>query len=234
MDETVSAILEGMAARRLSRGELAGKTGYSESHLHKILSGNRPLSPSTVRRISSALDIEIGQRTYPVQPAVSPDELGAYSRTSVSWMEANYLAIRRSFHDRDSIIAYAIVVEWDSNGPWLAFRSSDDFSSPVLQRGRVSFSTRTGHFYLLASDLGRFDLTILGNPDDAGRLHGLCTTAYLRNGLPTPASTAISLLPTGAEAEFPLCGPITRESEAYSLYSGLLSRAAMDGLARVE
>ncbi|MBB3859617.1 hypothetical protein GGQ88_000857 [Novosphingobium hassiacum] len=149
-------------------------------------------------------------------------------------MEGVYLAVRHSFNHADTIIAYAVVIEWDDTAAVLSFVTRDDFTGPALQQGRVSFSTRTGHSYLLTNDFGRFELTVLGRPIEDGRLLGLCTTAFMHQRRPTPASSAIALMPVSLHVEdLPTCGPVNVGGAAFADYSEWLRSAERDGFARV-
>lgn len=234
MNDTAAAILKSMAAKRISREELAHRAGISVSSLHKILAGSRDPSYAQLVRVGNALELELTEPSRSIVPSqIAPDEFGAYTRAAVRWMEGAYLAIRHSFNQSETIVAYAVTVEWDDEAAVLHFVSSDDFTGPALQRGKISFSIRTGHSYLLSSELGRFDLTILGRPADEGRLLGLSTTAFLHMGKPTPASSAITLVPVDIDGELPICGPVTPDDPHFASYSEWLRSAERDGFARV-
>lgn len=61
-------------------------------------------------------------------------ELGAYSRASVSWLEGDYLTLRPSFGEDKAIFAYITEIGWDFDAGHLNFRERE--------RSDVSFSQR--------------------------------------------------------------------------------------------
>lgn len=232
MSDALTEIKRAIELQRVSRKRLAFEAGISESSLEKILSGNRPLSFGALSKLEAALGLEPASPS-PQRAQIAPEDHGAYTRTAVRWMEGAYLAVRHSFHADGALIAFAVMVGWDEAHATLSFITSDDFTGPALQRGRVSFSTRTGHSYFVTSDLGRFDLMVLGRPAEGGRLSGLCTTAFLERGSPIPASSAITFAPIELEGALPVCGRITPDAAEYAIYLEWLRVVERDGQARL-
>src|SRR5215213_10031392 len=100
---TALRIREELARRRLSRQWLADEARVSLSTLEKALSGHRPFTLATVVRLETALGVALRGGKPPernlVSTTLAPDELGAYSRAAVHWLEGEYLTLRPSFSE---------------------------------------------------------------------------------------------------------------------------------------
>src|SRR5438874_8628201 len=102
-DAVALRVREELARRRLSRQWLADEARISLSTLEKALSGRRPFTLATVVRMEAALGLEL-RNGAAATPAVSaardgfaPEEMGAYARPAVRWLEGEYLTLRPSF-----------------------------------------------------------------------------------------------------------------------------------------
>ena len=212
---TALRIREELARRRLSRQWLADEARVSLSTLEKALSGHRPFTLATVVRLEGALGVALrgskAPEPSPDGPAgLAPEEMGAYSRVAVHWLEGEYLTLRRSFSETGSIYAYRTLIAWDEATRCLAFHESSRLDRGFEQHGFVSFPHLSGHIYLVTNVEGQYRVAILGRPSQQGALYGILTTLAAGAGAQlTPAATPIALLPISrrAESEFGLIRP---------------------------
>jgi transcriptional regulator with XRE-family HTH domain len=215
---TALRIREELARRRLSRQWLADEARVSLSTLEKALSGQRPFTLATVVRLEAALAVALrspraAQRDGDSGPGLAPEEMGAYSRAAVRWLEGEYLTLRPAFSEPGSIYAYRTLIAWDEASCCLTFAESSRLDSGFEQHGFVSFPHLSGHIYLVTSVDGQYRVAILGRPSPDGALNGVLTTLAAGAGAQlTPAATAITLLPTSRreEAEFGVIRPDNR------------------------
>lgn len=220
---TAMRIREELARRRLSRQWLADEARVSLSTLEKALSGQRPFTLATVVRLEGALGVALRIGKAPEREAadnrLAPDEMGAYSRSAVHWLEGEYLTLRRSFSEADSVFAYRTLIEWHEDTHCLSFSESSRLDRDFEQHGFVSFPHLSGHIYLVTNVEGQYRIAILGRPTRAGALNGVLTTLAAGSGAQlTPATTPITLLPMSrrAEAEVGLIRPGDKCHAEYS------------------
>ncbi|MEO7827449.1 MAG: helix-turn-helix transcriptional regulator [Allosphingosinicella sp.] len=220
---TAMRIREELARRRLSRQWLADEARVSLSTLEKALSGQRPFTLATVVRLEGALGVALRAGKAPERAAadnrLAPDEMGAYSRSAVHWLEGEYLTLRRSFSEADSVFAYRTLIEWHEDTHCLSFSESSRLDRDFEQHGFVSFPHLSGHIYLVTNVEGQYRIAILGRPTRAGALNGVLTTLAAGSGAQlTPATTPITLLPMSrrAEAEVGLIRPGDKCHAEYS------------------
>ena len=220
---TAMRIREELARRRLSRQWLADEAKVSLSTLEKALSGQRPFTLATVVRLEGALGVALRSVRAPErgQPDsnLAPDEMGAYSRAAVHWLEGEYLTLRRSFSEAESIFAYRTLIEWHEDTHCLSFSESSRLDRDFEQHGFVSFPHLSGHIYLVTNFEGQYRIAILGRPSRAGTLNGVLTTLASGSGAQLiPATTPIALLPTArlTEAEVGLIRPGDKCHAEYS------------------
>ena len=211
---TALRIREELARRRLSRQWLADEAKVSLSTLEKALSGHRPVTLAPVVRLEGALGVVLrggkAPERSPDSGTLAADEMGAYSRAAVHWLEGEYLTLRRSFSEPGSVYAYRTLIAWDEESHCLAFHESSRLDQSFEQHGFVSFPHLSGHIYLVTNVEGQYRIAILGRPSPQGALYGILTTLAAGAGAQlTPASTPIALLPISrrAEAEFGLIRP---------------------------
>ncbi|HEX8062904.1 MAG TPA: helix-turn-helix transcriptional regulator [Allosphingosinicella sp.] len=220
---TALRIREELARRRLSRQWLADEARVSLSTLEKALSGQRPFTLATVVRLEGALGVALRASKAPEPAAadtgLAPDDMGAYSRAAVHWLEGEYLTLRRSFSESDAIFAYRTLIEWHEETHCLSFSESSRLDRDFEQHGFVSFPHLSGHIYLVTNFEGQYRIAILGRPSRAGALNGVLTTLAAGSGAQlTPAATPIALLPMSrrAEAEVGLIRPGDKCHAEYS------------------
>ena len=221
---TALRIREELARRRLSRQWLADEAKVSLSTLEKALSGQRPFTLATVVRLEGALGVALraGKAPEPSgegSAALAAEEMGAYSRAAVRWLEGEYLTLRRSFSEPGAIYAYRTLIAWDEASHCLAFHESSRLDRGFEQHGFVSFPHLSGHIYLVTNVEGQYRIAILGRPSPQGALNGVLTTLAAGAGAQlTPTATPIALLPMNrrGEAEFGLIRPGDRCHAEYS------------------
>ena len=140
--QIAETIREEIARRRISRQALAELAKLSLSTLEKALGGRRPFTLATTVRLEQALGVSLRKAESAAAPAaavihgdVAADNLGAYSRRAVTWLEGNYLTLRPSFGDRNAIFAYYTEIAWDQAASCLGFRESERLDAAYGQFG---------------------------------------------------------------------------------------------------
>src|SRR3954468_3381481 len=118
--QVAETIREEIARRRISRQSLAEQAKLSLSTLEKVLGGRRPFTLATTVRLEQALGVSLRKTpdipiaAPPTKGDIAPDNLGAYSRRAVAWIEGTYITVRPSFGDKDAIFAYRTEIAWDA------------------------------------------------------------------------------------------------------------------------
>src|SRR5690242_16318558 len=174
--QVAATVREELARRRISRQQLAGLAKISMSTLEKALSGRRPFTLATTIRLEEALGVALrrpesnGVSTIANGNGVAPDDLGAYARRSVLWIEGTYLTIRPSFGERDSLYAYRTDIVWDEAQSSLVFREGDRLDSDFTQYGSVSVPNQSGHIYLVTNRHGQYRLITVSRPTITGEM----------------------------------------------------------------
>ncbi|HEY0113938.1 MAG TPA: helix-turn-helix transcriptional regulator [Allosphingosinicella sp.] len=232
---TVSAkVREELARRRLSRQWLADEARISISTLEKALSGRRPFSLGTVVRMEEALGITLRSvdRRSPASPTgLAPEEMGAYARVGVSWLEGEYLTLRPSFGEPGVVYAYETFITWDDACGCLRFTEAARLDPDFRQEGFVSFPNLSGHIYLVTNRAGQYRLAILGRPSANGAMNGVLTTLVAGKGSQlTPAAAPISLVPVARVDELAL-GLVRPGDRCYEPYRERLERITDAGYA---
>lgn len=221
-------IREELARKRLTRQHLADKAKISLSTIEKALSGQRPFTLATVVRLEEALQLPLRRHKSSEangEAASAPQSLGSYSHPAVSWLEGDYVTIRRSFSDPAAVYVYLTEIKWDKTLSHLIFRESERADAQYKQDGAVSVPHQSGYIYLVTNKSGQYRLVVLSRPMISGEMYGLLTT--LQSGKATqltPISTPVVLAPLkgfGVEAEF---GVIDKESKCFERYTKLLKR----------
>ncbi len=197
-----AAVREELARRRISRQRPADDARISISTLEKALSGRWPFTLATTIRLEEALGRRLREpaqtpsHAAPSAGALAPDDLGAYARLAVGWLEGEYLTIRPSFEGVDVIFAHRTEVFWDEDASALAFREAAREDRAFTQHGMASLPTQSGLIYLVTNSHGQYRLAVFGRPTIKGELYGLLTTLYAGTGSHlTPSSAAVALLP---------------------------------------
>lgn len=139
-------VREEIARRRISRQLLADEARISLSTLEKALSGHRPFTLATIIRLEQAMGVALREQAgeAPAQLARNgnshaAEELGAYSRASVSWLEGDYLTLRPSFGEDKAIFAYITEIGWISMPGISIFVSVNVLTSRSHNRGLSPF-----------------------------------------------------------------------------------------------
>jgi DNA-binding phage protein len=207
-EDVALQVREELARRRLSRQWLADEAKVSVSTLEKALSGRRPFTLPTVVRLEEALGLKLRRPEHaPDHPAngLAPDDLGAYSRASVHWLEGDYLTLRPSFSDPEAVYAYRTLIEWKDDLSHLCFHEAARMDAEFSQSGSVSFPHVSGHIYLVTEQFGQYRMAIFGRPTITGEMNGVLTTLIAGDGSQlTPAAAPIALVPirSGADPQF--------------------------------
>lgn len=229
-------IREELARRRLSRQWLADAARISVSTLEKALAGSRPFTLMTTIRLEEALGISLrsaAKGADPAGPSLAPDELGAYARPAVSWLEGDYLTLRPSAGEAGSVYAHLIEIRWDDTRGLLTFREAQRVDAEFAQSGVVSVSNLSGHVYLITNDLGQYRLIILGRPTIAGELYGVLTTLQVGQGTSLmPVTMPIALVPL-RDGIAPAIGRISPDHTRFAEYRRHVDRVTGDGFARL-
>ena len=233
-EQLAERIREELGRRRLTRQWLADKAQVSLSTLEKALSGQRPFTTGTLVRIEGALGIALRPRPELDRPAgIAPEELGAYARAAVRWLEGDYLTIRPAFAIEGALYAYRTLIAWDDEVSHLVFREGERADAAYTQRGDLALPHQSGHIYLVTREAGQFRLAVLARPTIAGALYGLLTTLQAPGGSRlSPVSCPIALLPLAGGAP-PLFGVRRHGDEGFEGLAASLAEVEGEGFARL-
>ena len=224
--QVAATVREELARRRISRQHLAEQAKLSISTLEKALGGRRPFTLATTVRLEQALGVSLrkGADAAPANGDIAPDNLGAYARRAVTWLEGTYLTLRPSFGEKDSIYAYRTEILWDAAASRLVFREAERMDAAYAQFGEVAVPNQSGHFYLVTNRSGQHRLITLSRPTIAGEMYGIIATLLAgRGSLLTPIAAPIALLPIRNVAT-PTFGRITPNDANYAAYRKELRR----------
>lgn len=226
------AVREELARRRMTREQLAHLAKVSVSTLEKALSGRRPFTLATIVRVEEALGVGLrkpsGAEVSLAMPgpshAAAPDELGAYSRPAVGWLEGSYLTLRHSFGDPTAVYAYRTDISWSEQAGCLVFREAERVDADFTQFGNVSVPHQSGHIYLVTNRHGQYRLIVVARPTINEEMHGILTTLQAGRGAAlTPVATPIVLVRSSRIKD--LCyGRIDVRHPMHSRYHALLER----------
>jgi len=235
-DPLTDRIREELGRRRASRQWLANEARISLSTLEKGLAGQRRFTTATLVRIESALGVALRARGRDQDERggnIAPDELGAYARPAVRWLEGDYLTVRPSFGIEQALYAYCTSILWDTEEAHLVFRESERADVAYTQRGDVALSNQSGHVYLLTREEGQFRLAILSRPSITRALCGtLSTLQASAGGRLMPVACPLVLVPLRLRplARFGLFRP---GDEGHGELAGLLGIVEAEGFARL-
>lgn len=232
--ESVALVVrEELARRRLSRQWLADEAKVSLSTLEKALAGRRPFTLATVVRLEEALGTHLRAPAARVQTAsklFAPEEMGAYARPAVQWLEGTYVTLRPSFSERGAVFAYLTSIAWDDARAHLTFSEAARTDSDYEQKGFVSFPVLSGAIYLVTISDGQYRVAILNRPSGGGLSGILLTLAAGEGAQLTPAAVPIALMPTAGRE--PVVGVIREGDECYSDYRDCVDRVTGRGYAQ--
>jgi transcriptional regulator with XRE-family HTH domain len=234
-DVVALKVREELARRRLSRQWLADEARISISTLEKALAGRRPFTLGTVIRLEEALKVELRAAPAPAatptqNSGFAPEEMGAYARPAVRWLEGTYLTLRPSFEEPSAIYAYRTTIAWDEESSHLRFAESARVDAEFTQKGFVSFPHLSGHIYLVTMFEGQYRLILLGRPSAKGAMCGVLTSLVSGAGSQlTPASAPITLIPANDGA--PTLGLIRPGMDCYGEYRQRIDQIPARGYA---
>lgn len=224
-----ATIREEIARRRISRLELAERAKISISTLEKALAGRRPFTLATTIRLEEALGVTLrngsnGASAPAGATGIAPDDLGAYARRSVLWIEGTYLTLRPSFGERGAIYAYRTDIVWDDGHSSLVFRESERLDSDFTQFGSVAVPNQSGYIYLVTNRHGQYRLITVSRPTITGEMHGILTTLLAGRGSQlTPIASPIAFVPLGAVQDV-VFGRVAPEHAMHARYQLYLKR----------
>jgi transcriptional regulator with XRE-family HTH domain len=233
-EEIARQVREEIARRRISRQALADMAKISISTLEKALSGRRAFTLATVIRLEEALGTPLRGKApaEPSAPTYAPDELGAYARSAVRWLDGCYVTLRPLFDGRDGLYSYLTTIDWDGDASCLVFRESERLDSSFAQQGRVSMPHLSGHIYLVTAEGGQYRLAMLGRPTIAGSLYGILTTLLVGHGSQlVPAASPMALVRTERDPQ-PAFGRIEPGHQAYERYRAEVAAVTARDFAR--
>jgi transcriptional regulator with XRE-family HTH domain len=231
-DAVADTVREALARRRITRQYLADQAKISLSTLEKALSGQRPFTLASIVRLEAALGLTLRLPTPAKQAAaarltgVAPEDLGSYARPAVSWIEGDYVTVRPSFSNPDSIYAYRTSISWHQEKSHLIFKESDRIDAAFTQDGNVSIPHQSGYIYLVTNKFGQYRFIIVSRPTIAGEMFGILTTLQSGRGMNLmPVSAPIIFVPAKTLGGDPAYGRIEKGHPAYGKYRGLVARA---------
>ncbi|HWV55003.1 helix-turn-helix transcriptional regulator [Pseudorhodoplanes sp.] len=228
--KVAATIREEIARRRMSRQQLAERAKISISTLEKALAGRRPFTLATTIRLEEALGVTLrnGNGAPHISDAstngIAPDDLGAYARRSVLWIEGTYLTLRPSFGESGAIYAYRTDIAWDDQQSSLIFRESERSDSDFTQYGSVAVPNQSGHIYLVTNRHGQYRLITVSRPTITGEMYGILTTLLAGRGSHlTPIAAPIAFVPLGSvpDASF---GRVAADHAMHDRYQAYLKR----------
>src|ERR1700761_595698 len=236
--QIAEVIREEIARRRISRQALAEQAKLSLSTLEKVLGGRRPFTLATTVRLEQALGVSLRKAesaaaaaTVAVNGDIASDNLGAYSRRSVTWLEGTYLTLRPSFGDKDAIFAYYTEIAWDEAASCLGFRESERLDAAYGQFGEVAVPNQSGFIYLVTNRHGQYRVITVSRPTRLGEMYGIITTLLAGRGSQlTPIAAPIVLLPT-SNIQNATVGRISSSDANYAVYREHLRRTVEEPFA---
>jgi len=225
--QVAATVREELARRRISRQHLAAQAKLSISTLEKALGGRRPFTLATTVRLEEALGVSLRKGPDAAAPAngdVAPDNLGAYSRRAVAWLEGIYLTLRPSFGEKDLIYAYRTEIVWDAAASCLIFREAERTDAAYAQFGEVAVPNQSGHIYLVTNRHGQHRLITVSRPTITGEMYGIIATLLSGRGSQlTPIAAPIAFLPI-RNVTAPTFGRTSPTDANYQAYRGELRR----------
>lgn len=227
-------VREELARQRRSRQWLADEARVSLSTLEKALSGRRPFTLATVVRLEDALGIGLRGARATAEPAglFAPENMGAYARPAVQWLEGRYLTLRPSFSEPGAVFAYLTSIAWDDVKAHLVFSEAARTDSEYQQKGFVSFPNLSGAIYLVTISEGQYRVAILNRPVGGGAMSGILLTLAAGEGAQlTPAAVPIALVSLANRPD-PEVGVIREGHECFEEYRICVDRVTQRGYAR--
>lgn len=232
-------VREAIARARMSRQQLADEARISLSTLEKALAGQRPFTINTIVRLEDALGVSLrNHQPVPLTgvnegtPGVAPEELGAYSRRAVSWLEGSFLVVRPSFSGGDTLYAYQTKITWSEPHSHLIFREGERVDAEFTQNGSVSVPHQSGYIYLVTNRYGQYRMIVLARPTITGEMFGLITSLQATRGAHLlPVSTPIVFIPHKCLSTPVSYGSIEPDHELYDQLKAYVSRAVEEPFA---
>lgn len=226
-------VREAIAHKRMSRQQLADEARISLSTLEKALSGQRPFTLNTIVRLEDTLGVSLrNHQTAPLigttegTPGVAPEDLGAYSRLAVNWLEGTYFVVRPSFSGGEALFAYQTQIAWSEPHSHLVFREAERTDAEFTQNGSVSVPHQSGYIYLVTNRFGQYRMIVLARPTITGEMFGIITSLQATRGAHLmPVSTPIVFIPPRCLDGEATYGAIEPDHTLYDILKAYVSRA---------
>lgn len=223
-------IKEALARHRMSRAKLAADAKISLSALEKGLSGQRSFSESAVVRLQDVLGVTLKGP----QAATAPDELGGYARTTVNWLEGNYLTIRPANRRQGGLYTYTTIISWDDARACLVFDERARLDRAYAQKGDVAVPHQTGHIYFCTNRHGQQRLMIMQRKAVSGEMFGLLLTLQQERGASlSPITMPVAMVPIASLKEPPSMGVIGEQHKHFVPYAMWLRGVEAGGFAQI-
>ncbi len=132
----------------------------------KNLSGQRSLTLSTLIRLEEALGIKLRQsavRESRRLPDVAPDTPGLLCPPAVSWIEGDYLTLRRPFRPPARFMPTAPPSPGARTATFCLPRVRTS-GHCIYPEGEVSIPHQSGYIYLVTNKAGQYRLIIVTRP----------------------------------------------------------------------
>jgi len=227
-------VREELARRRLSRQWLADEARVSLSTLEKALAGRRPFTLATVVRIEDVLGTSLrGPKADLAQPPglFAPENMGAYARPAVQWLEGAYLTLRPSFSEPGAIFAYLTSIAWDNDKGHLVFSEASRTDAEYEQKGFVSFPNLSGAIYLVTISEGQYRVALFNRPAGGGGMTGILLTLAAGQGAQLiPSALPMVMMPTSAPPDA-VVGVVRQGDQCFEEYRDCVDRVTERGFA---
>lgn len=226
-------VREELARRRISRQALADMAKVSLSTLEKALAGTRPFTLATTLRIEEALGVAIRPASLSsTGGSTAPDNMGAYARAAVGWLEGRYLTLRPSFGTPGAIYAYLTTIRWLDDKGHLGFFESERIDARFQQAGHVSMPNLSGHIYLVTNEHGQYRLQTFSRPTIDGTLYGVLASLQAGPGSQLVPIAAPIAMWKAEQPDEGACGLIAPGSAYHTPYREKLVAATQDDYVR--
>jgi len=163
---------------------------------------------------------------------VAPTHMGAYTKAAVDHYIGNYLTVRPSFTEPQTIVAYQTKVVWDPDWPSLLFEESGRPDMPFSHRGRLYIPAASMFIHLVSLTKGSMRMVILSQLDQSQEMRGLITTLNKQGAMFVPVSAPIVYVQSSDITDNQL-GEICPGHANYETYEKWLNITVSDGYAHM-
>lgn len=206
-----------LVEQRLSRAQLAVRSGVSESLLNKLLSGQEAASTRTLMKISAKTGLVF---ETPNQHNFNFG-LHSYQRADVAHLEGCYQTLRPSWRCKAAIQCFETIFAWDEMANCLGFAEVDNDLAPG-NHGYVSVPLYQRILYLLGAQKGNFRLAMLSDADEPGIFYGSQMIVASKSMAAKAPAVALFVLHKTDKAEDIVRGVITADHPHFAAFDKLL------------